>query len=389
MTIEIRQVKTRRDLKTFIHLPEQLHRNHANWVPPVYVDEYSFFNPAKNKCFEYSDTLLCLALQNGRPVGRIMGIINHRYNERHHDPHARFAFMECPDDTAMAHTLLQEVESWALHHNMPKIVGPMGFSDKDPQGFQIEGFEYPPILATATNLPYMPSLVEKEGYRKKVDLRDYIFIVPEVIPEIYKKISQRFSHRDNFRVLEFKNRRELKPLIHKVFELMNETYTDIFGFDPLNKEEMDELAARYLPVIDPKFVKMVSIDHELTAFVVGMPDICKGIQRAGGRLLPFGWWHILRSMKTSRHLTLLLGGIKPSYRGLGLDAIMGIRMLESCMERGITLLESHLILETNTKMIAELEKLGAREHKRFRIYEKNTGLISGKGSEPVPEPHTQ
>jgi len=334
------------------------------------MDEFAFFNPGKNKSFRYCDTVLFLALRDGKPAGRIMGIVNHRYNKRHNESTARFVFMECPNDREIAHALLESTENWAREKGLRNITGPLGFSDKDPQGFQVSGFENPPILATAVNHPYMNELVEAEGYRKKVDLRDFIFEIPETIPELYRKISQRFSHRADFKVLEFRHRKQLQPYIIKVFRLMNETYTPIYGFDPMTEEEMHELAARYLPVIDPEFVKMVTVADELVGFVVGIPDISKGIQKSKGTLLPFGWWHIIRAMKTSRHLTLLLGAIKNPYRGMGLDAVMGIRMLQSCLRRNFTLIESHLILETNTKMIAELEKLGAKEHKRFRIYEK-------------------
>ncbi len=370
MDIEIREVKNRRDLRNFVYLPASLHRGHQTWVPPLYMDEFNFFNPRKNKSFGYCDTILLLAYRDGEPVGRIMGIINNRYIEMHQDPHARFVFMECPDDQDIAHALLQAIETWARGHGMPKVVGPLGFSDKDPQGFLIHGFENAPIIATATNHAYMPGLTENEGYTKKVDLRDFLFDIPDEMPELYRKISQRYSHRADFKVLEFKKRKQLRKWIYRVFHLMNETYTKIYGFDPMTEEEMDELAARYLPVINPEFVKMVTIANELVGFVIAIPEISSGIQRARGRILPLGWWHLIRAMKTSKHLTLLLGAIKPTYRGLGLDAIMGIRMLETCRRHHFNLIESHLILETNTKMIAELVKLGAREHKRFRIYEK-------------------
>ena len=370
MSVTIRAVRGRKDLRTFIHLPARLHRGHTNWVPPVYMDEYSFFNQRKNHSFSYCDSILALAFRNGKAVGRIMGLINRRYNEKHNEPHARFSFMECPDDQEAAHGLIRFMEDWAKAKGMKKMVGPLGFSDKDPQGFQIAGFEYPPILATPCNHPYMPGLIENEGYVKKVDLRDFLFEVPDKIPLIYEKIGMRFSHRADFKVIEFNSRHQLKPYIYKVFELMNHTYTNIYGFVPLNKEEMDELAKRYLPAIDPAFVKIVIIADEMVGFVIGLPELSRGIQRSRGYLLPFGWWYILREMKHSRQLTLLLGAVKPAYRGMGIDAVMGIKMLETCLRRKINHIETHLILETNLKMIAEVEKLGAREHKRFRIYER-------------------
>jgi hypothetical protein len=371
MEVTIQPVKTRRDLRKFIYLPEKIHEGHETWMPPLYADEWAFFNPKKNRSFHYSDTVLYLAFKGEKVVGRIMGIINHRYNEIHHEQDGRFIFMECYDDQEVAHALITAVEVWAREKGMVRLVGPLGFSDKDPQGFQIEGFRYPSVVAMVGNHPYMPKLIEKEGYVKKVDLHDYYIDVPEVLPKLYQRVYERISNRSvTYEMLEFKTKKELKDYIVPCFRLVNEIYTPIYGFVPMTEKEMMELAKRYLPALNPHFVKVVLDKGEVIAFIVGIPDFSEGAKKAKGRLFPFGFIHILRALKKSRHLVLLLGGIKPEYRNNGLDVLMGIKMLESASKNGMETIESHLILETNTPMIGEVLKVGGRLVKKFRIFQK-------------------
>ena len=162
MPVIVKKVTTRKDLRIFIHLPERIHKDHQNWVPPIYMDERAFFNEKKNKSFKYCDTLLALAYKDGVPVGRIMGIINHRYNESHNEKDGRFCFMETWNDPEVFHALINHVEGWAREKGMVRLVGPLGFSDKDPQGFMVEGFKEPVVIATNANLPYMPDLIVRE-----------------------------------------------------------------------------------------------------------------------------------------------------------------------------------------------------------------------------------
>ncbi|UCG27448.1 MAG: hypothetical protein JSV24_10800 [Bacteroidales bacterium] len=370
MPVETKEVKTKKDLRRFIYLPATINKECSNWVPPIYQDEFLFFNPKKNRSFSYSDTILLFAYKNGKLAGRIMGLINKRYNEIHKEDHARFEFLDCYDDQEIVHSLVNRVENWAREKGMKKIVGPLGFSDKDPQGFLLEGFEHRAILATVWNQEYMNRLITAEGYQKKVDLNDYLIRIPEEIPEIYRRIYQRVSHKSNFRVIDFTRKKELKPYIIPVLRLMNECYSDIYGFVPLTDQEMVEYAARYLPVLDPNFVKVTVADGEVVGFVISMPDLSDGLQKAKGRLFPFGIFKILASIKKSKHLVLLLGAIKQKFHGSGMDVMMAVKLLETAASRNMESIESHLVLEHNHKMIGEITKIGGTIHKRFRIYEK-------------------
>ncbi|MEY3248494.1 MAG: hypothetical protein RL742_537 [Bacteroidota bacterium] len=254
---------------------------------------------------------------------------------------------------------------------MNRMIGPFGFSDKDPEGLQIEGFGELPILVTATNQAYLPGFVERRGYAKKLDCLDYRIDLLRDVPPEYARICERVQRNLPYTLIQFQNKRQLRPWIVPVFQLMNETYKELYGFVPLDEQEMQETADRYLPILDPRFVKVVADNRgNLASFMLGLPNMTPGIQRARGRIFPFGWWHILRAARRSTQLDLLLGAVAAPLRGRGLDILMGWNMIESARKAGMHTMESHLILETNKPMRAEFERMGAQPIKRFRIWEK-------------------
>lgn len=370
MPIEVREIGSRKDLRDFIHLPAKIHRGHAEWVPPIYADEWSYFNPKKNRSFEYCDTVRVLAIQDGQVTGRVMGIVNHRHNAAQGIRNGRFCYLECPDDQETAHALLSYIEKWAMNRGMEKLVGPYGFSDQDPEGFIIEGQEYPATIACYYNDDYLVDLVENEGYTKEVDYVVYQVPVPEEIPGFYRRIYERSLRSGEFRIREFTRRRQIKPYIHSVFKLMNETYSHLYGFVPLEPKEMDDLTRRYLPVLDPRFIKIVLRDEEVVAFALGIPNMIPGIRKSRGRLLPFGLFYILRAGRKTSQLDMLLGAVKEKFRGRGLDVMMGLKILESAYRAGMNVIDSHHELETNTNMRAENERMGGKIIKRYRVFQK-------------------
>ncbi|MBN1118266.1 MAG: hypothetical protein JXA77_13740 [Bacteroidales bacterium] len=373
MEIRITEVLTKKDLKTYIRLPEKIHQNHKNWVHPIYMDERTFYNPKKNKLFLHSDTILLLAWKGKEAVGRIMGIINHQYNTEQNLSEARFFAIETCDEYKVAQLLISAVEQWSIDKGMTKLVGPLGFSDKDPQGLLIEGFEYAPVIATNFNFEYMVDFVKQYGFEKKVDLVVYKLDIPEQIPEFYSKINERaLKNNAELSIVKFKNKLSLKPYIVPVFKLVNETFKDIYAFAPLNDQEMKELAGRYLPVLDHRFVKVIEKNKkEVVGFVLSMPNISDGIRNCKGRLLPFGIFKIFRAQKKTKQLDLLLGAIREDYRNSGLDAVLGIEIFKEAHKAKMEFIDSHLELETNTKMRAENEKMGGVVYKRYRIFQKD------------------
>lgn len=369
--LRIEKIHTPSQLKAFIQLPASIYKNIPRWVPPLYVDEYQFHDPEKNPAYQDAITEKWIVYSNNTTVGRIMGIIHHAYNRMHQEKTARFFQMDCIDDPEVASLLIKTVEAWARENGMDKLIGPFGFSDKDPQGFQVEGLEHLPVIATPAHPAYMPALLASLGYKKYMDCVSYRIPIPEQLPALYERVLQRIGHNPKLQLLEFNSRKALKPYIVPVFQLINETYTPLFGFLPMSDAEIQKMAKQYLPILNPSFVKaIIDTNGTLLSFVVAMPDLSIGLQKAKGKLFPFGLFHIFSAMRKSKQLNLLLGAVKEGYRGKGLDVYMAMALIQSASARGMTHMDSHLILETNTTMRAECEKLGGELYKRFRIFQK-------------------
>ncbi len=369
--ITIHEVKTKNDLKTFIHLPYKIHKGHKEWLPPLISDEWKVFDCNKNHSLEQCDTVLYLAKKDGKVEGRIMGIINHKYNEANGENNGRFCFMECYDDAEVFDALINSTENWAKQKGMTNLVGPLGFSDKDPQGFLVKGFNDPmTVIVTNCSYKYMIKHMERTGYLKKLDLVQYRMNIPKSSPEIYNKIAKRNTDK-GYNILEFTKTKHVRKYIKPVFDLINETYRNIYGFAALTDIEATEFSERFLPLLNPSFIKIIlSPEQDIVAFVVAMPDISEGMRKAKGRLYPIGFIPILRSMKKTKQLNLLLGCVKESFRNTGLDSLLAVKIFESAKEEGLEIIDSHLIMETNTKMRAEIERLHGEVYKKYRIFEK-------------------
>jgi len=371
MPLQLKVVDNKALLKEYIYLCQHIYKNESRWVPPFYMDEWAFHDPKKNKTLENCDTQRWLLYQDGKAVGRTMGIIHHTHNRDHHEKTARFFHFDCVNNQEVAHELLQTAENWARSKGMNKLIGPFGFSDKDPQGLQIEGLDYLPVLATPANPTYLPLLVMAKGYDKEIDCVSYQMKVPASVPPLYQRIYDRITQNGKLKLVEFKSKRHLSPFILPVLRLVNETYSSLFGFTPMSEAEMKKLAGQYLPVLDPEFVKVVvNGTNEVIAFVVAMPDMSAGIQKAKGKLFPLGFLYVMAAMHKSKQLNLMVGAIKNGYRGTGISALMGKALIESANKRGMEIMDSHLILENNWQMRGECEKIDGRVCKRYRIFSK-------------------
>ncbi len=373
MGIVVKPVSTRQDMRKFIHLPAKIHKGHKNWIPPLYSDEWDFFNAKKNKSFEYSNVIMLLAYRGHKVVGRIMGIINHKYNETHGERNGRFNYLETWDDREVIEVLLKHVEDWARKEGMEKIVGPLAFSDKDPQGYLIQGFDEPISIATHCNYEYLIGHLEALGYQKDVDLVVYKILIPDETLKIHRLVTERvFRNNPGLKLLEFTRRKDLKPWIRPIFTLINETFTEIYGFMPFTLEEMDDFANRYLLIMDPRLIKaVVDEKQDPVSFVIAMPDISKGIKRSRGYILPIGILHILIAGRRTKQLNLLLGAVRPDYQNRGLDIVVGAAVLESARKQKMKFLDSHLEMETNTRVRAEMEHMDGKIYKTYRVFGKS------------------
>lgn len=371
MAILVKPVTTSKEMKQFVYLPREIHRNHKGWVPPLYSDDFRVLDPKRNNAHTYCEHIYAMAWENGRPVGRIAGIINHRYNEHMKVKHGRFGFMESPDNFEATKAMLEFVEKWAREKGMEKLIGPMGFTEEDPEAFIIEGFEEVTNLATNQNLPYLLEHLDRLGYVKEIDYMVYKVDIAGAMTDFYRRVFERVSRSKDFKLLEFRNKRHLKQYIRPIFRLMNASFMELYGYSPLSEEEQDQLAQRYMILLDPRFIKAaITPENELVGFIISIPNITSGIIKAKGKLFPFGFMHILRAQKHSTKLDTYLGAIKDTYRGKGVDALIGYSLLDTAKKAGFTILDSHHEMETNTKIRAEMERAGGVVYKKYRIFQK-------------------
>ncbi len=367
----IRTVESKNDLNSFIRLPFQIHKSHSNWLPPLISDERKVFDAKKNHSFTHCKTLLLVAERNKKIVGRIMGIINAQYNTVHKEQNARFFALETYNDKEVFDALITAVENWARNNGMNKLVGPIGFSDKDPQGFLLSGFDDPvSIIVTNPSFQFMIDHMERNTYSKRIDLVQYRANVPDEVSPVYEAMYKRVS-KTGYQILEFTKTKAVRPFIPAVFALLNKTYTEIYGFAPLDELEITEFSERFLPFLDARFIKIVlDSKNEVVAFLVAMPDISQGMQKAKGRLFPFGFIHILRSAKKTKQLNLLLGSVKENLRIKGIVSLLAVKVIESARKARMEILDSHLIMEENRKMRAMYERFDAKIYKTYRIFQK-------------------
>lgn len=370
--VTIKEVSTAKQLKTFIYLSEKIHQNHENWLPPLYLDEEKFFSRKRNPAFQHADTILFLAYRAGQAVGRIMGIIPHQYNLKNKVQCVRFSYFECYEDELVFNELLSAVERWGKSKNCSEMVGPMGFSDKEPQGFLTKGFTEPTMLITNCSFEYMKTFIEKAHFKPFVKLCQYQVPLTETILERYEKFTQRVENRQNIIIHEFTKTKQVRPFVAGVFELINNSYKDIYGFSSVTKKETNEFANRFLPLLNPKLIKIIcDLSGKVIAFVIAMPDLSEGIRQAKGRLFPFGWCYLLRAFRKSKKLMLLLGAITPQMQNKGLDAVLATKLFSSAITLGFNEIDSHLIMKKNTKMRSEIERLPNHKlYKEYTIYKR-------------------
>jgi len=265
------------------------------------------------------------------------------------------------------------VESWARSLGAEKIVGPLGFSDKEPQGYLVDGFDEPTVLMANCNYKYQVDLIKNEGFVPEINLVSYKTEIPASTPAVYKRILPRLEKLNSeFRMVEFESRWKLRKYIRPVLNLTNRTFQEIYGSMPYEEKEMDDFANRFIWLLNPKFVKVIENQNgEVIAYTVAMPDISKGIQKSKGYLFPFGIFSILRSGKKSNRIVAMLGAIEEQYRGRGLDVMMALKIFGSARQEGKKEIDGHLVMETNYAMRGEYEHIGGQIYKRYSIFAKS------------------
>lgn len=375
--MEVVRVKTNKELKQFIDFRYDLYRNSKYDVPHLFADERDTLRKDKNPAFEFCEAEYFLAIQNGKIVGRIAGIINHRANEKWNTKIVRFGWLEFIDDEQVSSALINAVTEWGKSKNMTEIVGPMGFTDMDKEGMMVEGFEELGNFFSTYNYSYYPTHLDLLGFEKDNDYLLYKITIPETPPEKFKKIVEIADKRYNLHAQTY-SRKELvkKDYAKRIFEILNETYKNLYGFAELSERQIDAFINSFVKIADAKLIVGITDGNrndEIVGFGVSFPSLAKALQKMhNGRLFPFGWWQLAKVLLLHKTDTvdLVLIGVLPEYRLKGANALIFSHLIQEFKRQGYVYAEAMQQMETNANVQANWQYMTSRQHKRLRCYKK-------------------
>lgn len=378
--IEIKKVESRRDLCKFIDFHNELYKGNPYHVPNLYFDEMNTFRKDKNAAFDFCEAEYFMAYRDGKVVGRVAAIINHSANKKWERESVRFGWIDFVDDIEVSKALLKAVEDYGKSKGMKEIVGPLGFTDMDPEGMLLYGYDQLGTQATAYNYPYYPEHMDRMGgWEKDNDYVEYKLYVPEKMPEKYATIAKMIQKRYNLQVKKLK-RNEIygeNGYGKKIFNVVNETFKDLYGYSKLTDRQIEQYVKMYLPMADLDLITIIedwnTPDHKVVGVGISIPSLARALQKCGGKLFPFGWWHILRALKFHKTevVDLLLVGVLPEYRQKGANALLFYDLIPHYQRLGFKWGETHVEMETNMKVQGQWQYLNREIHKRRRCYKKD------------------
>lgn len=371
MSLTIRKIDSKSDFKKFVQLPFDLYKDNAYWVPPIKDDELKALSPETNPAFKYNTATFWLAERDGKVVGRVGAIISPAANEKFNEKMCRVSRIEFIDDAAVVKLLLDTVEQYALENGMNGVHGPLGFTNLDHQAMLVEGFDQLPSIASEYHLPYYHKHLEALGYEKEIDWVEFKLKVLKEIPEKAVKLNDLIKKRYNLTVKSFENKEELKKVAMDVFHLLNTAFEELFSFVPMPDDLLQFYVNKYIEVLNPKFVKVVlDKEEKIIGFIVSLPSLSEAMQKANGKLFPFGFIHITKALKHPKVADLLLTGIHPDWQAQGVSALLITELQQIMIEHGVEWVETTGMIETNEKAINHWKNYEHIQHKRKRCYRK-------------------
>lgn len=373
MSVEIKKVTTKSELKRFIRFNYEFYKDNPYSVPDLYDDMLNTFSPKKNAAFEFCEADYFLALRDGKIVGRVAAIINRRANETWNRKTVRFGWIDFIDDMEVSTALIDTVKQWGKERGMTEIEGPLGFTDMDAEGMLVEGFDQLSTMATIYNYPYYPQHMERLGLSKSADWVEMKIYVPDAIPEKHRRISDIIAKRYNLHIRKLKSKKEVRQsgVAHDIFRLINDAYTPLFGYSRMTERQIDQYVKMYVPVLDLRMVSIVENEqNEIVAVGISMASLSRALQKAKGRLLPFGWYHLLKALmwKRPKVLDLLLVAVRPDYQGKGVNALLFTDLIPVYKELGFEYAESNPELEMNEKVQNQWQYFKTEQHKHRRCF---------------------
>ena len=379
--VTIKTVETRKELKQFVMFNYELYKDNPYSVPDIYEDMMDTFSD-KNPAMEFCEAVYFLAYKGGKIVGRVAGIINCRANERWNQHMVRFGYIDFIDDREVSKALIEAVAEWGRSKGMTTIQGPLGFTDMDAEGMLIEGFDELSTNATIYNYPYYPQHIEALGFEKEADWVEMLMSVPREtgVPERLERIAKIVIEKYGLQIKKYTSRSKLKKEYgQEIFRVINEAFKPLFGYSEMTERQIDQYIKQYIPFIDLKLVSLITdADGKLICVGISMPSLSKALQKAHGRLLPFGWYHLLKALKWKKPdtLDLMLVGVLPEYQGKGINAVLFYDLIPIYIAEGYKYVETNPELEVNSKVQSQWIYFERRQHKRRRCYKKELGVRS-------------
>lgn len=374
MSIVIKKVSDKASLKKFVYFNINLYKGCEQYVPPLIYDEMATLDKEKNPAFDHCEAECFLAYKGEEIVGRIAAIINHKANEIWNQKHARFSFVDFIDDKEVSNKLFATAESWAQHKGMTHIQGPIGFTDLDHEGLLIEGYDRISTMLTSYSYPYYRKHIEGLGYKKDQDWNEFLINIPDGVPERFERIAQVVQKRFGLVVKHFSNKKEVMRYAHDVFRLLNKAYKDLYGYVELTEKQIDYYVNMYIPMLRLEFFTVIlrQEDHRLVGFGIGLPSLAIALQKAKGKFLPTGWYHLYRALKGNDNeiLDLLLIGVDPEYQGKGVNSLIFNEFIPAANRLGFKVAESNPELASNTRVQSMWDGMDAEQHKTRRAYIK-------------------
>ncbi len=374
MSVQIKIVKTGRELRTFVRFANRMYKGNKYYVPSMPLDDLNTFDREKNGAYEFCDVELYLACRDGEVVGRVAAIINHKANDAWKVNQVRFGWIDFIDDLEVSKALLDAVVAFGKAHGMTQIVGPLGFTDFDPEGMLVEGFDRLSTMALIYNHPYYPEHMKKHGYYKETGWVEYRITIPTEIPDKHSKIAAIVQEKYGLTVRKLTKRQIRKEGYgHKLFQLINETYCVLYGYSLLSPKQIDSYVDVYLSLVDMEMLTFIeNPEGELIAAGITIPSLSEALQKCNGEIFPFGWYHLLKAMfwKKPDTLDMLLIGVRPDWQNKGVNSLLFVDLIRRYNRLGFKYAETNANLETNAKVQAMWTPFEKELHKRRWVFGK-------------------